>query len=247
MKFFDTGQRAMGFIAIGQEATGFFALGQMATGVIAIGQVARGCIAIGQGAIGLIGWGQGGVGVFHAVGMIGIGGRGFGPVLRLIPSIGRPRILPPATTLAAVKEGEAGWVEADLNVDLGLYQAGARLPVKLDRRLQNGAKTAIAEGAHRVLAHVRPVAMGGGPPYPPAQPVGTLLVCERIAYEPPRPYQKKGFWVLGAFQLAGLLCLATAWVAFVGHDLWTTLAPNEASAPKTAPHPAARPARGRSR
>jgi hypothetical protein len=233
MKFFDTGQRAMGFIAIGQEATGFFALGQMATGVIAIGQVARGCIAIGQGAIGLIGWGQGGVGVFHAVGMIGIGGRGFGGVLRLIPSIGRPRILPRATTFAAVKEGEAGWIEADLTPDFGLHQAGARLPVKLDRRLQTGVGSAIADGAHRVLAHVRPV--------------GELLVCERIAYEPPRPYQKKGFWVLGAFQLAGLLCLATAWVAFVGHDLLTTLAPTETSAPKTAPHPATRPARGRSR
>ena len=94
MKFFDVGGQAVGVIAIGQQATGFFALGQFATGVIAIGQVARGGIAIGQVAFGLVGWGQLGAGIFHAVGMIGIGGRGFGPVLRLVPSIGRPRILP---------------------------------------------------------------------------------------------------------------------------------------------------------
>jgi hypothetical protein len=220
-KFFDTGQHAVGVIAIGQEATGFFALGQMATGVIAIGQVARGCIAIGQGAIGLIGWGQAGVGVFHAVGMIGIGGRGFGGVLRLIPSIGRPHVLPRTTTLAAVQGGEGGWIEADLAPDLGLYQAGTRLPVKLDRRLQTGARSITAEGALRVLGYVTPI--------------GSQLVCERVAYEPPRPFQKKSFWVLAAFQTLALVCLATAWVGFVGQDLVNAL--GKTDAPKTAPHP----------
>ncbi|MBD4217971.1 hypothetical protein GUH35_19520, partial [Xanthomonas citri pv. citri] len=81
--------------AIGQQATGFIAIGQMATGVIAIGQLARGVIAIGQLGIGFIGWGQGGVGIFHAAGMLGIGGRrGIGGVVQLVPSLGRPRVPP---------------------------------------------------------------------------------------------------------------------------------------------------------
>jgi hypothetical protein len=209
MKIVDVGQHAMGVIAIGQEATGFFALGQGATGVIAIGQLARGCIAIGQCAFGLVGWGQVGGGIFHAVGMVGVGGRGFGPVLRLVPSVGRPRELPSAGSLAAVEAGQPGWIEVDLTADLGLHQEGRRLPIKIDRRLQKGAREIAAGGPQRVLAHTTRM--------------GNLLVCERIAYAPPRPYQKKGFWALAVLQLIGLLGLGTAYAGVVGHPLLDAL------------------------
>ncbi len=236
MKLFDVGQHASGVIAVGQEATGFFAFGQVATGVVAVGQLARGGIAIGQVAFGLVGWGQGGVGIFHAVGMLGIGGRGFGPVLRLVPSIGRPRELPATTTLAAVMAGESGWLEVDLTPDLALGQGGSRLPIKLDRRLQKGAKDITAEGSRRVLAATRRV--------------GPLLVCDRIAYEPPRPHQKKGFWILASLQLAGLLALGTAYAGIVLHDLLPALGRVVGDGPAPAarpPAPALRQPRPRSR
>jgi hypothetical protein len=201
--------------------------------VIAIGQLARGGIAIGQLAFGLVGWGQLGGGVFHAVGMLGVGGRGFGPVLRLIPSVGRPCELPRSTSLAAVESGEGGWVEAQLTPDLHLAAPGASAPIKLDRRLQTGARRITTQGSQHVLAYVRPI--------------GPTLVCERITYEPPRPYQQKSFWTLAAFQLAGLLVLATAWAGVVGHDVAVGLG-KVMGAGTPSPHaPPTRPAHGRSR
>jgi hypothetical protein len=236
MKFFDAGQEAVGIIAVGQVATGVFAFGQMATGVIAIGQVARGGLAIGQVAFGLVGWGQGGAGVFHAVGMLGVGGRGFGPVLRLVPSIGRPRELPPVTTLAAVAAGEDGWIDVQLSSDLGLWQGGARLPVKLDRRLQRRAVELAGTPPQRVLAYTRRI--------------GPVLICDRLAYEPVRPHRKPGFWRLATLQLVGLLALGTAYSALVGHHLVVALEKIVDDSPPPPARPAApapRPPRGRSR
>lgn len=209
MKFFDAGDNATGVIAIGQQATGFFALGQMATGVIAIGQLARGGIAIGQLAVGLVGWGQCGAGIFSAAGMVGIGGRRpLGIVVPIIPSIGRPRVMPDATPFPAVNAGAEGWVEVDLaqdNLGIGLFLDAQRLPVKLDRRLQRRAYDIIADGPRRVRAYTRRI--------------GALLVCERIAHEPLRPYQKKSFKVIASLQLAALLVMGVVWAGVVGHDL----------------------------
>lgn len=209
MKFFDAGDNAVGVIAVGQQATGFFALGQMATGVIAVGQLARGGFAVGQLAVGLVGWGQGGVGIFSAAGMMGVGGRRpLGIVLPLVPSIGRPRVMPQAIPLAAVEAGNAGWIEADVAQDaggLGLFHNGARLPIKIDRRLQKRAYEITAEGPRRVRAYtVR---------------ISDVLVCERIANDPPRPYQKPKFKVLATLQLVGLLILGTVWAGVAGHDV----------------------------
>jgi hypothetical protein len=176
--------------------------------------------------------------------MLGVGGRGFGPVLRLIPSIGRPRKLPPATPLAAVEAGQPGWIEVDLHSDLGLYQGGARLPIKLDRRLQQKGLTITAEGARSVHAYVTGVAQAGQP----------ILVCERIAYAPPRPYQKKRFFTLAAFQIVGLLGLGTAYAGLVGHDLLVALdkivtddAPPDAPRTPARSPPVVRPPKGKSR
>jgi hypothetical protein len=209
MRFFDAGDNAVGIIAVGQQATGVLAFGQMATGVIAVGQLARGGFVVGQLAFGLVGWGQVGAGMFHAVGMVGVGGRrGLGGVLPLVPTLGRPRILPEPTPFAAVASGAEGWIEIQLAEDalgLGLYQGGQRLPIKLDRRLQARARVIMAEGSRRVLAHTRRV--------------GPLLVCERIAREPLRPPERKGFWGIASVQLVALLVLGIVYAVAVAHDL----------------------------
>jgi hypothetical protein len=209
MKFFDAGDNATGIIAVGQQATGFFALGQMATGVIAIGQLARGGIAIGQLAVGLVGWGQCGAGLYSAAGMVGIGGRRpLGLTIPIVPSIGRPRVMPEATPFGAVEGGAEGWVEVDLAQDaagLGLFLNGQRLPVKIDRRLQKRSFEIIAEGPRRVRAYMRRI--------------GVVLVCDRIAHEPPRPHEKKTFKATASLQLAALLVMGVVWAGVVGHDL----------------------------
>lgn len=209
MRFFDAGDNAVGFIAVGQQATGVIAFGQVATGVIAVGQLARGGFVVGQLAFGLVGWGQCGVGMFHAAGMVGVGGRrGIGLVIPLVPTLGRPRILPAPMPFAAVAAGGEGWIEVELAEDalgLGLHQGGQRLPVKLDRRLQTRVRAVMAEGSRRVLAHV--------------EHVGPVLVCARIAREPLRPHEKKGFKAIAAIQLLALLALGVVYAAAVGHDL----------------------------
>lgn len=209
MKFFDAGSEAKGFIAFGQQATGFVAVGQMATGVIAIGQLARGVIAIGQLGIGLVGWGQGGVGVFHAAGMLGIGGRrGVGGIVQLVPTLGRPRVPPQATSLQFVNAGTPGWLELDLATDasgIGLFENGIRTPIKLDRRVLTGAARLLAQGPVHVWAFTKRV--------------GQSLVCQRIAHVPVRAFQKKSFLPLAIVQVLFLLALGAAYWPAVGNDL----------------------------
>ena len=209
MKLFDAGGQAEGFIAVGQMATGVIAIGQMATGVIAIGQMARGVIAIGQLGIGFIGWGQGGVGIFHAAGMIGIGGRrGIGGVIQLVPSLGRPRNPPQPTTPQMVSAGASGWLELDLVRDqlgLGLYERGQRAPIKLDRRVLSGATKITEEGPVRVWAYTKRA--------------GAVLVCERIVHVPPRPYQKKSFLPLAIVQVILMFVLGAVYWPAAGNDL----------------------------
>ncbi len=208
MDFIAFGQEARGFIAIGQHATGVIAVGQMATGVIAVGQLARGCFCLGQAAIGFIGWGQLGVGVLHAVGMVGAGGRGFGLVVRLVPSLGKKRQPPQTTSLDQVYAGQPGWVELDLFYDghgLGFGTQGQRLPIKVHRRLTGDAGRLTAHGAVHVWAYLRRF--------------GPTVVCERIVHQPPRPYESQGWFVLGAFQFAGLLLLCCVWWLAAGNEL----------------------------
>lgn len=208
MQFLSVSGKAEGFIAIGQEATGVIAIGQQATGVVAIGQIACGCFCLGQAAIGFIGWGQAGVGIFHAVGMVGVGGRGFGLVIRLVPGVGRKRVLPDVIDVGAALRGTKGWVQADLYFDshgLGLASGGQRLPVKFDRRLQSGAKSLTVHGPQTVWAYLAPHQ--------------GVTVCERIQHAPPRPFERPSFFVRAALQFAALIALATAWWIFIGPEL----------------------------
>ena len=191
------------------RAMKFFDVGGHATGFIAIGQLARGVIAVGQLGVGLIGWGQGGVGIMHAVGMLGVGGRGLGIVLPLVPSLGRARVPPQTTSLQLVHAtGQAGWLSTWIAADswgLGLYEGTVRLPIKLDRRVLRKASELSQQGPFPVFASV--------------QRVGQTLVCDRIVYEPVRPYKKRSWWILGAVQLCGLLVLGAIYWPAVGNDL----------------------------
>jgi len=233
MEFFDAGSDARGFIAVGQQATGFIAIGQMATGVIAIGQLARGVIAIGQLGVGFIGWGQGGIGIFHAVGMLGIGGRrGIGGVLQLVPSLGRPREPPHTTHVQFVYTHAPGWLELDLARDalgLSLYDNGQRTPIKLDRRVLAGGTKLTAEGAAHVWAFTKRV--------------GSKLVCDRIVHVPPRPYQEKSFVPMAIAQVVLMFVLGAAYWPLAGNDLLGFFVKSFAElAPPTPPKKPAAPA-----
>jgi hypothetical protein len=214
MDFIAVGEQARGFIAIGQHATGVFAFGQVATGVVAVGQLARGCFCLGQAAIGFIGWGQLGLGIFHAVGMLGAGGRGAGIVLPLTPSLGKKRVPPATTTLEMVYAGHPGWLKLDLFFDgngIGFGSGGQRLPIKVHRKVVTPAGRLVTHGeALSVWAYVRRI--------------GQTLVCERVVHEPPRPYEEPGFFARGAFQFLGLMILACVWWLAVGNELLVILA-----------------------
>lgn len=235
MEIFDAGADARGFIAVGQQATGFIAIGQMATGVIAIGQMARGVIAIGQLGIGFIGWGQAGVGIFHAVGMLGVGGRrGIGGVLQLVPSLGRPRHPPAASNVQLVYAQAPGWLELDLARDalgLSLYDNGQRTPIKLDRRVLSGGTKLTEEGAAHVWAFTRRV--------------GNKLVCDRIVHVPPRPYQTKSFVPIAIAQVILMFVLGAVYWPAAGNDLldFFVKALNESAPPKKPAAPAPAPPR----
>ncbi len=135
MKWFDVGEEAHGVIAIGQVATGVIAVGQMATGVIAIGQVARGLVAVGQGAVGLVALGQGSIGLFWAAGMLGIGGRGFGPVIPTVPDLGERRTLPTISSLDRIRSGQPGWLRLKVEGQLRFSTEGELLPARIDAAL----------------------------------------------------------------------------------------------------------------
>jgi hypothetical protein len=106
VRILSTDPEQPGIFAIGQEAKGIFALGQMATGVVAVGQLARGVFVLGQLAIGVVAVGQGAVALGWGGGMIGVVGRGFGIVLKLLPRYRRDGGKPPFP-------GE-GWIEANV-------------------------------------------------------------------------------------------------------------------------------------
>src|SRR5688500_16885175 len=116
MRWIDVGGEAHGFVAIGQFATGVIAIGQVAWGLVAIGQIAVGWIAIGQVAIGGATVGMVGVGLHGTAAMFGVGGRGVGSVLPLLPGLGRrlvPKGVVPFDTLRTKLERD-GWVRLHL-------------------------------------------------------------------------------------------------------------------------------------
>lgn len=202
VRFFDVGDQAEGVIALGQFATGVIAIGQVATGVIAIGQVARGVLAVGQGAVGIFAFGQGSLGAYYAVGMIGLGGRGFGIVLPLIPSLGARFDEPDTAPLASYGSGEQaeGWARARLvptEEGVAVATEGGRISeARLDIALKGTAEAAVNTD---VLVYVRRGEDG--------------LVVDKIRKLPASRLRQPMWWFLWSLQLLGLVVLCgAAWV-----------------------------------
>lgn len=221
--------------AVGQEAVGIFALGQMATGVIAIGQIARGVIAIGQGAVGIVAIGQGALGVAYGAAMLGIGGRGFGGVLRVFPKVVVEKFeappLPPLTTLAALRgaQVEDGWVLAQLE-ETAIVIDGARPELELDDEAKGTLAKAPDWGHNRACirleAQERTREADGG--YRAAAPRERVLVARRmITWKERRPrYILEGPLThpAGLFLRAcALVALAVAWWILAGRDVLAAL------------------------
>ena len=81
--------------------------------------------------------------------MLGAGGRGWGIVLPLTPSLGKKRVPPVTTTLDRVYAGEPGWLKLDLFYDgtgVGFGSNGQRLPIKLHRKIVAAAGRLVAHG-----------------------------------------------------------------------------------------------------
>lgn len=192
IRWIAVGDQAEGVFALGQVATGVIAIGQMATGVIAIGQLARGFIAVGQGAVGLFALGQGAVGVYGAIGMVGVGGRGFGIVLPTIPSPGERRSLPAETPWNGVRKA-GGWRSLHYAGEWSFTDNGKPVEAKVDVRLLR-ALNELPSGS-RIHAYLR--AEDGG------------LVIERLMKAPTSRLMEPGWWAIWAIQLLGL-CFSVA-------------------------------------
>ncbi|MBX3125825.1 MAG: hypothetical protein KF718_03885 [Polyangiaceae bacterium] len=202
-KLIDVGDNAFGFIAIGQFATGFFALGQIATGVIAIGQVARGFFVIGQVGFGLLSLGMASGGLVYSIGMVGVGGRGLGLIIPMLPRLRELRQLPPQTPFERIARGDAedGWVEAVVREGQGrqfrLEIPGARTTVKIDAHLRH--ELSKLDG-RRVLTRIR-------------RSDGALVARQMMPLPPARIGQSR-WWVIWAAQLS-LLAIVTLVFWFV--------------------------------
>lgn len=188
IRWISVGDEAEGVIAFGQVATGVIAVGQMATGVIAIGQLARGFVAIGQGAVGLFALGQGAVGVYGAIGMIGVGGRGFGIVLPTIPSPGERRVLPNETAWAGVRK-TGGWRSLEYAGEWTFLDEGKPVEARLDARLLR-AVNALPTGT-RLHAWLR-------------SDDGNLVI-ERLMQRPKGRLTNPNWWAIWAVQLLAMI------------------------------------------
>lgn len=200
MRWIDVGGEAHGIVAIGQFATGVIAIGQVAWGVVAIGQVAVGWIAVGQVAIGGATAGMVGVGLHGTIAMIGVGGRGWGSVLPLLPSLGRRLVPQGIATLEAVRASrdDDGWVRLHLvpqpEARLAIFDGSLRVrDVRIDARARRAAMSA-APGD--VWAHLR--RSGDG------------WVADRLIGVPRPRFTEPRWWLVWGVQLMGLLLLSAA-------------------------------------
>lgn len=212
-RFIDVGQEATGFIAIGQFATGFFALGQVATGVIAIGQVARGFFVVGQAAFGIVSLGMLSGGLIGSVGMLGVGGRGVGGILPLVPRLSEPVELPVEIDFDSLARGAAsdGWVRARLerapDGSVRYYTGSAPLPVRTDARLRRALER---HAGQTLLLSVRRIGAG--------------FVVERLMQLPKERIKEPRWWLIWALQLGLLFAASVAFWLLVVRPILDVLA-----------------------
>lgn len=202
MQVVSTNPNEFGILAIGQEAWGFIAIGQMARGVFVLGQLAVGVAGAGQCCACIWGVGQVGFGVGWFTAMVGLGGRGYGGVLRLIPGLDPPRQAPPEVPLDQVVAGATtGYVKLDvLATEAGpvLAQAGRPLPIKLTRSVAAALATHGPAGIREVFARVRRH--------------GPVVLCDQLV-EVPGSRSTTGSKGLLFLRIATQMALATVWWA----------------------------------
>ena len=148
--------------------------------------LARGFIAIGQGALGVFALGMGSVGIVGSIGMIGAGGRGFGLIFPLVPSLGPTWDLPETVPLRDARKG-GGWVDARLE-GTTLTVDGKAADIRFDAKLRPMIE---AQTEPRdVLARLEP--RDGG------------AVCVALQAVPPARWKSPGWWGFWAAQMTGL-------------------------------------------
>jgi hypothetical protein len=194
-----TNPNQFGVIAVGQEAWGIIAIGQMARGFIVLGQLAVGVVGAGQCAAVVWGVGQVGLGVAWFTAMVGIGGRGYGGVLRLVPGLDPPRQAPDTVPLDDVMTGRAsGHVRLQVVADgngAGLGQNGAVLPIKLTPQVA-GALDLHAPKIPEVFARLRRH--------------GPVVLCDGLVEVPGLRSTSTSKGLLAA-RLLALVTIATVW------------------------------------
>lgn len=202
MQIVSTDPKHFGVIAVGQEAWGIIAIGQMARGFVVLGQLAVGVIGAGQLACVVWGVGQAGIGVAWFTAMIGLGGRGYGGVLRLIPGLDPPRAAPDSVPLDDVMAGRAaGHVRLQVVAEgngAALGQNGVPLPIKLTPSVA-GALNENATKLPEVFARLRRH--------------GPVVLCDGLVEVPGLRSTSTSKGLLVA-RLLALVAVATVW-AFV--------------------------------
>ena len=232
MRLFSTDPNEPGVFAVGQEAFGVFALGQLACGVVAVGQVARGVIAVGQVAVGVVALGQASLGILWAGGMIGVGGRGFGIVLKLLPKVVVERflrpVLPPLSSLETLAntEAERAWVLAQVEAGPRLTVDGKPLALErragVDEQLRAAVEAGHTHACITVDAEERVRPQEGG--YREAAPHEQVLVAARLKSwreAPPKVHLEGPLTGIGGLflRLVGMSGLAVAWWLVVGTSI----------------------------
>lgn len=200
MQIVSTNPNEFGLIAVGQEAWGFVAIGQMARGVLVVGQLAVGVAGAGQCCACIWGVGQVGFGVAWFGAMIGLGGRGFGGVLRLVPGLDPPRLAPAEVPLDDVMAGTtSGHVKLDViagPVGPVLARGGQPLPIKLTPEVA-GALAMNAPQLPQVFARLRRH--------------GPVVLCDQLVEVPGARSTGGAGGGLLVVRLIALVAIATAW------------------------------------
>ena len=229
MELFSTDPDRPGVFAVGQIAYGVFAFGQMATGVVAIGQVARGVIAVGQGAVGFVAIGQGAIGILYGGAMMGVVGRGFGGVLKVLPKVRlekfeRPK-LPPLSSMKQLESMDRGWVLARIR-DGALIVDGEEAPLQLTDQAQRQLEEAVKNEANHACITVEATerVRGDQAGYREAVERDRVLVGKRMSswFEgQPRVHLEGPMTNLPGMclRLVGLIATVAAWYALAGHDI----------------------------
>lgn len=199
MQIVSTNPNEFGLIAVGQEAWGVVAIGQMARGFLVLGQLAIGIAGVGQCCACIWGVGQVGMGVAWFGAMVGVGGRGFGGVIRLVPGLDPPRLAPPEVPLDEVLAGSnSGHVKLDVVQSPAgptFARDGRALPIKMTPEVA-GALSLNAAQLPQVFGRLRRH--------------GPVVLCDQLVEVPGLrgTSSNKGLLVV---RLLALVAIATAW------------------------------------